>query len=70
MVRDKLKDVSNLEIEVTLERAGDPQSAAKLLGVSVQALYAEVKRRDKVLGPTLRKQKPPKNAHHDERRGG
>ncbi len=54
MTKNKLKNVSNAEIEVALEKAGNAQGAAKRLGVAKQSLYSELKKRNKVLGPTLR----------------
>ncbi len=54
MSKNKLKNVSNAEIDVALEKARNAQDAARLLGVSPQVLYPELKRRGKVLGPTLR----------------
>jgi len=54
MPKNKLKNVSNAEIEVALEKTRSGPGAAQLLGVSFQALYKEIKKRGKVLGPTLR----------------
>ena len=54
MPKNKLKNISNAEIEVALEKGRTTLRACKLLGVSHQALYLELKKRGKVLGATLR----------------